>query len=1036
MVMVKTTKIFLIALVVIFQSMHYKFSDTTSYAAAGDLKVEFYSTDTKASTNTIYTNFKIKNTTSTSIDLSEVKLRYYYTRDTAEGQNFWCDFSSVGKTNITGSFVFYPLPYPDADCYLEIGFSSGAGVLLPGDFVEIQSRISKFSGSNYNQLNDYSYCTGSSYTEWSNVTAYIGSTLAWGTPPAPPTPTPTVTSTPTPVRTSTPTPANTLLPTSTVVPTSTPIPTDSLYFEAESASLYRAEAKNKYSGYTGTGYVEYDSLLSGYIQWTANVSHSGKYLIQFRYAYDYLLSVSCQITVNGKVVASSLSFPRTSEWTTWSYVGVNADLIAGSNTIKVQTSNSLQNPIVDHMKITLVQAATPTPTPTPTPTLTPTPTTVSNYYEAESAIYSSASTSTKHAGYTGTGFVDFVNQPGGYIHWNVNASQRGVYQIQFRYSNNGTDSRPANIIVNDQIVTPSLSFPSTGDWTVWTYTGTSALLNAGNNTIRILATGNEGGANIDHIKITFSHTATPTPTSTPTPTPTPLPTPTPTPTKPFSPLYYEAENAYLYRSSASRILLNYTGTGYVENEIGSYMQWTVNVSQTGIYSLQFRYITLNILGNYSDIIVNDQVVKSSMSFPINLIWSYAGTNATLNSGDNTIRVKAESLLGGPYIDHMKITLVSAATPTPTLTPTPTPTPTPTTTPTATVTTTPVPTNAPAPEPTPGSGIGLRGEYYDNMDFTDLKLTRIDSVVDFDWGQSSPDSSVNPDTFSVIWSGEVQPRYSENYTFYTVTDDGVRLWVNDVLLINNWTDHSATEDYGNIILEAGKKYKIILEYYENSVDALSRLMWCSESQGKEVIPQSQLYPPKAFTALEHNVISSDNAFAVGDYIPLTLKVQLQSPVVNPVISVDLNILKPDGSKSGFILKEILSGTSINKNMFRISRNESNISPANFSVWTEGSGIDRTLKIKVFESFQQNDILKINYTVKASAVDSVYDTGIKEYLNINKLNGVDLNILFEIIVEKVDSGIVSNDVYSKDSTSDLDEKQKFKASIKLEDPIQFE
>lgn len=1034
--MMKTTKIILIALVVIIQAMYYNSFDTTSYAAAGDLKVEFYSTDTKVSTNTIYTNFKITNNKNTSINLSEVKLMYYYTRDTSEGQNFWCDFSSVGKTNITGSFVFYPLPYSDADCYLEIGFTKGAGILLPGDSVEIKSRISKFSGSNYYQLNDYSYCTASSYTEWSNVTAYIGSSLVWGTPPSLPTPTPTVTSTSTPVHTSTPTPASTSLPTPTVALTLTPKPTDSLYFEAEDAYLYKAETKNSYAGYTGTGYVEYDSKSKGYIQWTANVSQAGKYLIQFRYAYAYTSNVKCQITVNGKVVAGALSFPSTGGWTTWSYVEVNADLNAGNNTINVQEKNNSQNPIIDHLKITLVQAATPNPKLTPSQTSSPTPTIVSDYYEAESAIYSSASISTKHAGYTGTGFVDFVNQPGGYIHWNVNAAQRGVYQIQFRYANNGTDSRPASIIVNDQVVTPSLSFPPTGDWNVWTYTGTSALLNSGNNTIRILATGDEGGANIDHLKITFSHTATPTPTSTQTPTPTLLPTPTPTPTKPFEPLYYEAENAYLYRSNVSKILQNYTGTGYVENEIGSYMQWTVNVSQAGVYSLQFRYISLSLLGNYSDIIVNEQVVKSSMSFPINLTWAYAGTNATLKSGDNTIRVKAESLLGGPYIDHMKITLVQAATPPPTLTPLPTPIPTPSTIPTATAITTPVPTNAPAPEPTPGSGIGLRGEYYDNMDFTDLKLTRIDSVIDFDWGQSSPDSKINPDTFSVIWTGEVQPRYSENYTFYTVTDDGVRLWVDDVLLINNWTDHSATEDYGNILLEAGEKYKIRLEFYENSADAVSRLMWCSESQEKELIPQSQLYPPMTFTALEHNVMSSDNVFAVGDYIPLTLKVQLQSPVDNPVISVDLNILKPDGSKSGFVLKEILSGTSINKNMFKISRNESIISPSNFSVWTEGSGFDRTLKIKVSESFQQNDILKINYTVKSSAVDSVYDTGIKEYLNINSLNGVDMYIYFEIIVERIDSGIVSKDVYSVDSTSDLNEKQKFKASIKLEDPIQLE
>jgi hypothetical protein len=347
----------------------------------------------------------------------------------------------------------------------------------------------------------------------------------------------------------------------------------------------------------------------------------------------------------------------------------------------------------------------------------------------------------------------------------------------------------------------------------------------------------------------------------------------------------------------------------------------------------------------------------------------------------------------------------------------------------------LPTNTPIP---PGFGIGLRGEYYDNIDLTNLKLIRIDNTIDFDWGQSSPNSNISSNSFSVIWTGEVQPLYSENYTFYTETDDGVRLWVDNIPLIDNWTNYTEAESSGSIMLEAGVKYKIRLEYYENTEDALAKLMWCSESQEKEVIPQTQLYPTIAFTALEHKVKlagSADNIFAVGDYIPLMLKIKFQIPMDNPVISVNLNIFKQNGTMSGFILKEILSGTSINKNLFKIRRNESSMEQSSFFVWAEGSESERALKIKVVESFQQNDTLEINYVVKASAVDSVFDTGIKEYFNVNSLNGVDMYIFYEI-VERVESGLVLTDVYSKDSTSDLNEKLKFQADIKLEDPIQLE
>jgi hypothetical protein len=72
--------------------------------------------------------------------------------------------------------------------------------------------------------------------------------------------------------------------------------------------------------------------------------------------------------------------------------------------------------------------------------------------------------------------------------------------------------------------------------------------------------------------------------------------------------------------------------------------------------------------------------------------------------------------------------------------------------------------------------GLRGEYFDDREFTQLKLTRIDSTINFDWGVNAPDQSMAPDTFSIRWSGWLKVTQSGEYEFYTVTDDGVRVWV--------------------------------------------------------------------------------------------------------------------------------------------------------------------------------------------------------------------------------------------------------------------
>ncbi|BBD66708.1 PA14 domain-containing protein [Nostoc commune NIES-4072] len=150
--------------------------------------------------------------------------------------------------------------------------------------------------------------------------------------------------------------------------------------------------------------------------------------------------------------------------------------------------------------------------------------------------------------------------------------------------------------------------------------------------------------------------------------------------------------------------------------------------------------------------------------------------------------------------------------------------------------------------TVGNGNGLKAEYYDNIDFTNLKQTRTDATVNFNWGAGSPDPSIGADTFSVRWTGQVEAKYSETYNFYTTSDDGVRLWVNGQQIINKFVNQSATEYSGAIALVAGQKYDIKLEYYENKYDAVAQLSWSSSSQTKEIIPQSQLYSPNIQTVI--------------------------------------------------------------------------------------------------------------------------------------------------------------------------------------------
>ena len=142
---------------------------------------------------------------------------------------------------------------------------------------------------------------------------------------------------------------------------------------------------------------------------------------------------------------------------------------------------------------------------------------------------------------------------------------------------------------------------------------------------------------------------------------------------------------------------------------------------------------------------------------------------------------------------------------------------------------------------PVSGNGLTGAYFPSRDLTGTAITRIDPTVNFSWGKASPMATIPADNFSVRWTGQVQPQFSGATTFYALADDGVRLWVNNVLVIDRWVNN-AGEPSGVITLVGGQKYSIRMEYYENRNKAAARLSWSNASQGKQVVPQGRLYSP--------------------------------------------------------------------------------------------------------------------------------------------------------------------------------------------------
>jgi len=139
---------------------------------------------------------------------------------------------------------------------------------------------------------------------------------------------------------------------------------------------------------------------------------------------------------------------------------------------------------------------------------------------------------------------------------------------------------------------------------------------------------------------------------------------------------------------------------------------------------------------------------------------------------------------------------------------------------------------PRPPLLPG---GLRAEYFDDKDLSELRLVRKDPSINFHWVLESPDPRVDWDTFSARWTGRLTPRFTEPYQFIVRVNDGVRMWLDGKLIIDNWTYHAGRPDYATAVLHTNVAHHLRVEYYEATDHADVSLAWESKSQRREIIP---------------------------------------------------------------------------------------------------------------------------------------------------------------------------------------------------------
>ncbi|MEV4111183.1 CBM35 domain-containing protein, partial [Nonomuraea sp. NPDC049695] len=121
--------------------------------------------------------------------------------------------------------------------------------------------------------------------------------------------------------------------------------------EAENATISQGVVESNHAGFSGTGFVNSDNVAGAYVEWRHDAAAAGPVTLAVRYANGTSTDRPADLAVNGRVVASGLSFPGTGAWTSWTSRSVVADLAAGANTIRLTATTAGGCPNLDYLEV-------------------------------------------------------------------------------------------------------------------------------------------------------------------------------------------------------------------------------------------------------------------------------------------------------------------------------------------------------------------------------------------------------------------------------------------------------------------------------------------------------------------------------------------------------------------------------------------------------------------------------------------------------------------------------------------------------------
>jgi WD40 repeat protein/tRNA A-37 threonylcarbamoyl transferase component Bud32 len=138
-----------------------------------------------------------------------------------------------------------------------------------------------------------------------------------------------------------------------------------------------------------------------------------------------------------------------------------------------------------------------------------------------------------------------------------------------------------------------------------------------------------------------------------------------------------------------------------------------------------------------------------------------------------------------------------------------------------------------------TGMGLRTEIYAGTGFQSRLLNRVDRQLDWLWIHEPPGPGLPVDNYSVRWTGWLKAPRPGAYKLIVVSDDGVRLWLDDQRLLNDWQGHLPTRHELSVTL-SNRPHKLRVEYFQNDISALCSLRWSGALVPERPIPPEALF----------------------------------------------------------------------------------------------------------------------------------------------------------------------------------------------------